>query len=131
MTNYQVRALVEVSPVRVCDLIVGALEGGSAYWMTDFLPSYPFPMPKNNGIVWYANNNLWVPGAETEARVRHCDMEKGDPSLPFNVERINFALHAMAANYTWHWSNFVQENDDAETADVFMQLAVLGEVVYG
>ena len=31
----------------------------------------------------------------------------------------------------WHWRNFINENDDAETADVWFQLAVFGEVVYG
>ena len=30
-----------------------------------------------------------------------------------------------------HFKNFAQDNEDAETADVFMQLSVMGEIVYG
>lgn len=32
---------------------------------------------------------------------------------------------------TRHFQNFVDDNADAETGDVFLQLAALGEIVYG
>lgn len=37
----------------------------------------------------------------------------------------------MALLYPRHWTNFVTENHDAETADVFLQLVVLKDIVYG
>ena len=30
-----------------------------------------------------------------------------------------------------HFKNLATDNEDAETADVFMQLCVMGEIVYG
>ena len=30
-----------------------------------------------------------------------------------------------------HFKNIATDNEDAETADVFMQLAVMGEIVFG
>jgi hypothetical protein len=30
-----------------------------------------------------------------------------------------------------HFKNLATDNEDAETADVFMQLAVMGEIVFG
>jgi len=37
----------------------------------------------------------------------------------------------MGEKYDWHLKNFIEENDDAETADVFLQCCVLGDIVYG
>lgn len=32
---------------------------------------------------------------------------------------------------TRHFKNLANDNEDAETADVFLQLAVMGAIVYG
>ena len=37
----------------------------------------------------------------------------------------------MAKDYDWHFMNIITENDDAVTADVWLQCVLLGEVVYG
>ena len=37
----------------------------------------------------------------------------------------------MAKDYDWHFMNIITENDDAITADVWLQCVLLGEVVYG
>ena len=40
-------------------------------------------------------------------------------------------LDLMAGEHQRHWQDFINENDDADTADVFMQLCLFGEIVYG
>ena len=40
-------------------------------------------------------------------------------------------LRTMAEKYPQHFSDFMEENDDACTADVWLQCAVFGEVVFG
>ena len=37
----------------------------------------------------------------------------------------------MANKYTWHFDNFINDNADAETGDVFLQCSVLGDIVFG
>ena len=40
-------------------------------------------------------------------------------------------LQRMARKYPRHFADFMAENDDAITGDVFLQCVVLGEVIYG
>jgi hypothetical protein len=37
----------------------------------------------------------------------------------------------MAADYPRHFADLVNENDDADTGDAFVQCCVFGEVIYG
>ena len=37
----------------------------------------------------------------------------------------------MHQKYPNHYENFISENDDAETSDVALQLALFKELVYG
>ena len=37
----------------------------------------------------------------------------------------------MKKEYPSHYADLVEENDDAETGDIWLQLAVFGEVIYG
>ena len=48
-----------------------------------------------------------------------------------NEEKIQEALDLMAEKYPRHYKDFVDENEDADTGDVFIQLFVFGEVIYG
>ena len=40
-------------------------------------------------------------------------------------------LGVMAAKYPVHFHDMMQENDDAITADVFLQCCLLGDVIFG
>jgi hypothetical protein len=37
----------------------------------------------------------------------------------------------MKKEYPYHYADLVEGNDDAETGDVWLQLAVFGELIYG
>lgn len=37
----------------------------------------------------------------------------------------------MQEKYPQHWADIINESDDANTADVFLQCVVFGEVIYG
>jgi hypothetical protein len=37
----------------------------------------------------------------------------------------------MADQHPSHWADIMQDETDAETSDVFLQLCVLGDIVYG
>lgn len=49
-----------------------------------------------------------------------------------NLSSIRKGLQLMAESkeYAHHWRDFLAENDDAITADVFLQFCLFGEVIY-
>lgn len=44
---------------------------------------------------------------------------------------IENGLELMRDEYPNHWADLAEENDDAITGDVFLQLTVFGELIYG
>ena len=46
-------------------------------------------------------------------------------------QRVVDGTNKMAKSYDWHFMNIITEDDDAITADVWLQCVLLGEVVYG
>jgi hypothetical protein len=48
-----------------------------------------------------------------------------------SAENFAKAFALMAKNSPDHFADFMSENEDAVTADVFLQYVALGEVVYG
>ena len=57
----------------------------------------------------------------------------GDSKEVYRLDRAGLqrGLDVMAEKYKSHMSDFVNERDDAITATVFLQCALLGEIVYG
>lgn len=47
------------------------------------------------------------------------------------LKDVRKGLRLMKKDYPYHYADLVEENDDAETGDVWLQLAVFGEVIYG
>lgn len=116
---------VEITDQMVYDLLVTAREGGSNYWMEnikytkpqkEFTPvdgeEYPFAdYPLNGGTV----------------KITHNDIELHKLTL----EGIERGIAVMAEKYPRHMNDVIIENYDADTADVFLQCCVFGELVYG
>lgn len=105
---------------RIDDLLCCAFEGGSTYWCNkvDVVGEWP-------GGAEYAHEVLTRGGT---IEVTH---EGGDTKAVVKPEHVQIALETMAREYPKHWSDFIAENEDADTGDVFFQLVCFGEVVYG
>ena len=56
---------------------------------------------------------------------------EGEPLGYVTQESMLKAFQIVAEKYSWHYNNLINENDDAETADVFFQVATMGEIVFG
>jgi len=56
----------------------------------------------------------------------------GDSEEVYRLDReaLQRGLTIMAERYPSHMSDFINENEDAVTGDVFIQCALLGEIVY-
>ncbi len=62
--------------------------------------------------------------------VKFMDDESCEPAY-MNWARIESGTRLMAEQHPVHFADFMLENDDAVTADVWLQCVLLNEVVYG
>lgn len=126
-------ALLVAHPItkqRISDLLCSAFEGGSNYWYiitanikpakltfrTD--PDHIYPhldYPLND------DGALMIGDLEDDSR----------PPIRLDLDAIGKGLALMARTQPRHFGDFLAENDDASTADVFLQLCLFGEVIYG
>lgn len=111
--NFKVRSEFSITRQRVIDLFISACEGGSNYWCAELTP-------KGNGDAYMSMlAGFTVVESETAKKtvVTSKDIQGG--------------LELMAKKYPRHFFDFLQENEDAVTADVFLQLCVFKDLIYG
>ena len=118
-----VTAPVHIERGRIADLVSCALDGGSTYWLSAVKLWIPEEWPEDceyMSDVVASGLARWVFfDTEDPINVRH--PENLCPS----------ALYLMAKNHPKHFQDFLDENEDADTGDIFFQLMCFGEVVYG
>lgn len=51
--------------------------------------------------------------------------------LKLDLLSIRHGLELMCEKWPKQWADFIEENDDCETSDVFVQCCLLGDVIYG
>lgn len=138
----------EVEWKRIKDLLCCALEGGSGYWAQinnrdgiHLAPGLAYADFREDGKMQEPDN--YFHPYEIIPTVEGCSIELFDatgeadsvPEHPqpwiLNRESLERGLQVMADKYPHHYANFVQENEDAETGDVYLQCCVLGEIVFG
>jgi hypothetical protein len=107
---------------KIADQIVTAIEGGSGYWMTSFKPEGEI---KTDVSPWYDDEKIWA--GDFKIRVEIDD----DEDKLFTPESIRKGLQWLADNHLWRIEQIVKETGDAETADVFIQACLFGDIVYG
>jgi hypothetical protein len=111
-------------------IMVTALEGGSNYWYMVDLSDTGVPKEKYAGqppsvkvakMIWYDRINLRVMDKEDE------DVLLGE----VNIATIKTAFEKICSQYPETYLNLIQEKYDADDADVFFQIATMGEITFG
>ena len=112
---------------RVSDLLCSAIEGGSDYWI-DSLKRVGVPSFQKGGPQFLSE----VPFVEGGALAVTCENPnaEGDMTVQITPSVMAAGLQLLADKYPKHFRDFVDENDDADTADVWLQLCMFGEVVF-
>jgi len=108
---------------KITDQICTAIEGGADHWLESFQPR-PEDKARTTERPWYADEKVW-----SEDFSIRCKVENN--VRIFDREAVNRGLQWLAANHLWRLEEIVKETGDAETADVFLQACVLGDIVYG
>lgn len=124
----EVKATVRIPNQKIMDMITTAIEGGCHYWAR-------FEFPENYKEKYGSYEQIPFQGGEMKVY----DIETGELLGYLNRATIQVGLQLMADRKDMkgnivpsrHFKNFATDNEDAETSDVFLQLAVMGEIVYG
>lgn len=132
----------KIPAYNIAVLLCSALEGGSNYWYYDL--DYEFPegitiKDFREGGKFTSKENYFHP-AQIVPFVEGCalllkDAEGEDDQKVYRIDRKallkGLELFAEDSKMAHHWADFIKEDDDAITADVFFQYVVFGEVIYG
>lgn len=106
------------------NLLTNALEGGSNYWYV--LKNISQVEPGDSPLVERIFAALM---AGKEFKVR--DIESNELLGVLSKKSMNEAGVLMMQKFPQHFKNVKNDNDDAETADVWFQLAVMKELIFG
>ena len=120
----------EITLDRISNLLCSAFEGGSNYWyqIDKFIKPENLSFRTDEEQIY---RHLDYPLNEGGALIIN-DLE-GDEDEPkrLDLDAIKKGLQIMAEKYPRHMSDFLNDNDDAETGDVFLQCCIFGDAIYG
>lgn len=120
LTNYQMAVQ-----------LITAFEGGSNYWLHITTLQYPDSgeLAKPLGDE-YTPDYIALPFTDGGA-VIIADFEDKSVTYRVDKESLERGTNTMRDKYPEHYLDILNETADAETADVFLQCCVLGEIVFG
>jgi len=124
----------EVDEQRIKDLLCNAFEGGSNYWYVIKTFNYPEGQTKQSLGLEFPHLDLpFVAGGSiTVADMGDFGAAKGEmPDKVIDRDALIKGLQLMAEKYPRHFADFIEENDDADTGDVFLQLCCFGDIIFG
>lgn len=126
-----ITAPIEINEKRIANLLCCAFEGGSNYWyqIERYLvpPAVTVRFADETRVVRYLDYPLNVGGGVEIGNTE-------DPSLgtkTLDRSSIEHGLAIMGSKYPAHMADFLAENDDATTGDVYLQCCLYGEVLFG
>lgn len=119
-----------ISIQRVQDLLCDAFEGGSNYWCR--IEKYNYPDNETKESLKIEFPHIELPFREGSLILKDISGE-GDEKKDYilNLPAIIEGLQIMADKESRHFADFLSENYDSITADVFLQCCVFKEVIYG
>jgi hypothetical protein len=148
----KVKFETNINDITIQDLLIMAMEGGSNYWvdrveavyvnkilrtvesieeMRKYVQEGTGYSDKIDYDVTYPLYS-WLPLMSGGSDVFVYGMEEGETKREYLTrEKIGKGLQTMADKYPEHFSAILTEEEDGETADVFLQCCLFGEIVYG
>lgn len=127
---------VKVTEGRIRDLLVAALEGGSNYWISNIRYELRGDLTiddfREGGKMQPEDYYHWCQLIPlTEGCRLIFDDDEDEKTHYLDRKKISRGLRVMSEKYLSHFTDFIYENDDASTGDVFLQCCVFGDIVYG
>lgn len=108
--------IIDIPDSRVIDLFISACGGGSNYWCKSIVPNQT---GKQSSQFYMLREGFVIHDGET------------NQTISVTPGMIRKALNLFLIETPIAFAEWISENDDAETADVFLQLCTFGKVIYG
>lgn len=137
MLTIPVTITKNITKDQISDLISTAIEGGSNYWY--IIEGYQEPSVVDFRCSLFARDEephriydwpLCTGGGVIISATESCEESNPIPHV-LNLESITKGLILMAEKYPQRLVNFADGDYDADDADIFLQLSLFGEVVFG
>jgi hypothetical protein len=131
--TFKITTVLDIPSERVADMLCCAFEGGSNYWAV----IKEKREPKEGFAFRYMPDLSDKPTSYTDYPLNRGgflmvgDSEGDMPDALLDLGTIRSGLQVMADNYPNHWHDFINDNEDAATSDVFLQCCLYGEVIFG
>lgn len=120
------------------DLMIDAIEGGSNYWYLfgkdsdPIIRKYIGVQRDFHGDFFYSTFSEAIMSAIVEGEIIPIyDIETLELLGNLSLQSIEEGEKLMSEEQPQHFANILNENNDAETADVWFQYCVMGQVVFG
>ena len=135
----QITTTHEITPRRIADLMVTAIEGGIGYWCSGvkLRSAGDVNFDRVHKGPWYDNPEVYE-NPELKIEVIEAEGSDGTENVTHTIglkemEKGFVLLQTFGADHCkgYCWRDFLNDNEDAITADVWLQLATFGELVYG
>jgi len=122
---------IQITDQRIKDLLCSAFEGGSNDWYLIVAENYPAgktfeSLNIHRDFFPHLELPLMEGGSLT---IGDIEDDKVEPVI-LDRNAIEKGLRIMADKYPLHFGDFLNENDDATTGDVFLQCCCFGKLVY-
>jgi hypothetical protein len=130
MDGFKIKTEVELTESDVESLLVSALEGGSRDWAM-IEAKVDGKNDKANGCKYLSDYVLKGSGLVISNGTEESSDNKDFVKTVVNRQRVQVALELMAQQDPSAFNDIKSDDCDAVTGDIFLQICVLGKVIYG
>lgn len=124
----EVKATVRIPNQKIQDMIITAIEGGCHYWAKFVFPQDYKERYGSYEQIPFKGGSFEVYDIKTNELLGVLNRASMQVGLQLMADRKDMTGKQVSAR---HFKALATDSEDAETADVFMQLCVMGEIVYG
>ena len=124
------RKTKKITKEDIVNLFVTALEGGSNYWY--YIPSIPVGVRELRTELGITTTEAIGEYVLRGGNIQINDAEDEEEMLgTVDMTTLLEAIDLLKSDYPRTYENIIDEEYDAEDADIFFQLAVMGEITFG
>lgn len=130
------KVCLDFSDEKIAGLLCSGMEGGINYWAK--IHSYIEPVTPRSILdadkpieEQKIYKHIDYPLTGGAVVIKDCEDDKPNQYYTLNKKAIQEGLDIMAKKYPTHFGNFLSDNYDAITGDIFVQCCVFGKVIYG
>lgn len=124
---------IEISDDQIKGLLCSAFEGGTYYWCRikgyDFTEKLSLKDFKKGGRY----HSKWFHHSQVIPLVPNCNVKIKDildkgRTYTLDLESIKRGFKVMTEKYPKYFGDFINDNYDTETGDIFLQCCLFGEI---